>query len=181
MWMPVVRGVPVLIEAPTEVERLAGTLARRHAIGAYERPFRIASILRAYGVRVLSHMGPYAEEALRELAGHADARVRTAVVEELARHRDVPAIEIVSRLALNDRDADVRQAATEALSALQQVAQVLAEEERVRREKELLAKAPLIETGEDAEFYRPPEGPDRDAPSPLDSSLSGGSEPSGSS
>jgi len=155
---------PRLFDLPESLQRAHRNERQRQGVVTYEKPFELASILRAYGVRVLSSLGPRAELALRELAEHRDPRVRQAVVEELVRHRDVAAVVTLARLAVYDEEAVVREAAQSALVELRRLA-----------ETEASVSAPLLETGEE---YRPsasePEAPPHGATSES-------SEPSASS
>jgi len=142
-----------IFDIPAEVRRADRNERVRHGVRTYEEPFEVASVLRAYGVRVLSAMQPNANEALRELANHQDARVRTAVVEELLQHQDVSALQMISHLADSDDAPTVREAAQRSLQGLQVVAaRIAADTQR--------SEVPLFETGE----AYVPEAPVRDPP-----------------
>lgn len=137
-------STPRIFDVPDSVRRADRDERRRRGVVTYEEPFELASLLRAYGVRVLSSLGPRAEQALRELADHKDPRVRQVVVEELVRHRDVEALVTIAQLAVYDEEPLVRQAAQEALVTLRQEAERLA-----------TRSSPLLETGE---TYQEPQG-----------------------
>ena len=169
-------GTPRIFDPPEIVRRADRNERRRHGVATYDKPFELASVLRAYGVRVLSSLGPRAELALRELADHRDPRVRQAVVEELVRHQDVAAVVTIANLAIYDEEAVVRDAARDALVELRRIAERLAAEQAT-------AQAPLIETGEE---YLPPESvsetsPDQPTEAALQGSTPESSEPSASS
>jgi hypothetical protein len=169
-------GTPRIFDAPEAVRRADRTERRRHGVATYDKPFELASVLRAYGVRVLSSLGPQAELALRELADHRDPRVRQAVVEELVRHRDVAAVVTIANLAIYDEVPVVRDAARDALVELRRVAERLAAEQSA-------AQVPLAETGEE---YHPAERVGETSPEqPVETALQGStpesSEPSASS
>lgn len=152
-------SAPRIFEVPESVRRADRHERRRRGVVTYEEPFELASLLRAYGVRVLSSLGPRAEQALRELADHRDPRVRQAVVEELVRHRDVEALVTIAHLAVYDEEPTVRHVAQEALSTLRREAERLA--------SQATAPAPLLETGE---VYQEPQGSTPESREPSASS-----------
>jgi len=165
-------ATPRLIEVPEEVHRVATQMLQRIGRNMYEEPFEVASILRAYGVRVISALGEHATAALRRFAEHPDPRVRAAAADELRRHQDVEALDILSRMASNDSAPEVKEVALEAVRELQQIAEKIdAEQKRPRIEprpepeeapsEEVPAErpeeeVPLVETGEEAATHAPP-------------------------
>ncbi|GIX05676.1 MAG: hypothetical protein KatS3mg115_0079 [Candidatus Poribacteria bacterium] len=157
-----------LIEPPEPVRRLAEQLVQNLGYHTYQEPFEIASILRAYGVRVIAALGEHALEVVRSFTEHRDPRVRAAAADELRRHGDVAALDILSRLASEDQAPEVREVAQQAVQELRQLAEKLEAQERAARPSldelleqvahDLEAEAPAAvgETGEDA---TPPQEP----------------------
>jgi hypothetical protein len=147
------QDTPRLVETPEGVRRAAATVTHQLGRDTYIAPFEVASVLRAYGVRILSALGDHAVDALRVLGEHRDFRVRAAVADELRRHRDVSAIRMLSGLAEHDERSEVQEAAREAVEELRQIAERIAEEQRqleLESQAEDAAPAPAAEAGEDA-------------------------------
>jgi len=124
------QDTPRLVETPEGVRRAAATVTHQLGRDTYIAPFEVASVLRAYGVRVLSALGDHAVDALRVLGEHRDFRVRAAVADELRRHRDVSAIHMLSGLAEHDERPEVQEAAWDAVEELREIAERIAEEQR---------------------------------------------------
>ena len=147
------RYTPRLAETPEGVRQVATSVHQQLGREKYEAPFEVASVLRAYGVRVISALGDRATEALQELAQHRDFRVRATVADELGRHRDVSSIRLLSGLAANDENPDVQKAAVDAVEELRQVAEQIAAEQRAEEaqtaDSEPQAAATLLVSGED--------------------------------
>ena len=139
---------PRLVETPEGVRQVAKSVHQRLGRDSYEAPFEIASVLRAYGVRVISALGDRATEALQTLSEHRDFRVRATVADELRRHQDVSAIRLLSKLAEDDENPDVQKAASVAVEELREVAEKLAleqAEQQVVEEASQTEAAPEME------------------------------------
>ena len=171
---------PRLVDTPDGVRKVATSVHQQLGRDTYEAPFEIASVLRAYGVRVISALGDRAAAALHGLSEHQDFRVRATVADELRRHKDVSSIHLLSRLAEDDENAEVKAAASEAVEELRQVAEEIAAEQRAEdarmaeaeEEREPEAAAALLVSGEDAAPDADVRG-DADTPSEGDSSADG--------
>ncbi|MDA1191275.1 MAG: HEAT repeat domain-containing protein [Candidatus Poribacteria bacterium] len=137
-------NTPRLTDPPSIVRGASKTAATQHGTGTYREPFERASILRRYGVRILSALGPHATRALRQLANHGDPLVRASVADELKRHADVESIDTLARIAARDAIPEVQEAARQAVEELRLIAERLAAQQRPSQR----AQTPLLETGE---------------------------------
>lgn len=136
-----------LFELPDNVRSVSRTLAFRLGQETYHKPFRIASLLRGYGVRALSEMGPRADEALRDLVVHRDPQVRTTVAQELARRDDTTALDALAFQLSHERIPAVQDALGNAILELRRSVERTALETAP-------PEVPMIESGEDSLAYR---------------------------